>query len=76
MADKTDKKTRNCLTLQEKILIYAYKEDHPQASYETIASYFTELWNKKIDKSMAFRYYKTIKAGWSFLVISDLASGY
>ena len=47
MADKTAKKTRNRLSFEEKTKIHLYRTEHPEASYEKIAVYFSELWEKR-----------------------------
>ena len=41
--------------------MFAYKEEHPDATFTNIAKIFTEKLNKKIHKSMALKNYNKIK---------------
>ena len=43
-----DKKSRTNLPLEDKIAMFVYKEEHPDASFTTIANIFTEKLNKKL----------------------------
>ena len=43
-----DKKSRTKLSLEDKMAMFAYKEEHPDASFTTIANTFTKKLNKKI----------------------------
>ena len=56
-----DKKSRTKLSLEDKMAMFAYKEEHPDASFTTIANIFTEKLNKKIDRTMVFKSYHMIK---------------
>ena len=46
-----DKKSRTKLSLEDKMALFAYKEEHPDASFATITEIFTEKLNKKIDRT-------------------------
>ena len=56
-----DKKSRTKLSIEDKMAMFAYKEEHPDASFTTIAEIFTEKLNKKIDRTMVFKSYRMIK---------------
>ena len=56
-----DKKSRTKLSVEDKMAMFAYKEEHPNASFTKIAEIFTEKLNKKIHKSMALKNYNKIK---------------
>ena len=47
-----DKKSRTKLSVEDKMAMFAYKEEHPNASFTKIAEIFTEKLNKKIHKTM------------------------
>ena len=57
-----DKKSRTKLSVEDKMAMFAYKEEHPDASFTTIANIFTEKLNKKIDRTMVFKSYRMIKS--------------
>ena len=42
-----DKKSRTKLSVEDKMAMFAYKEEHPDASFTKIAEIFTEKLNKK-----------------------------
>ena len=50
-----DKKSRTKLSVEDKMGMFAYKEEHPNASFTKIAEIFTEKLNKKIHKTMALK---------------------
>ena len=56
-----DKQSRTKLSVEDKMAMFAYKEEHPDASFTTIANIFTEKLNKKIDRTMVFKSYRMIK---------------
>ena len=56
-----DKKSRTKLSVEDKMAIFAYKEEHPNTSFSKLAEIFTEKLNKKIHKSMALKNYNKIK---------------
>ena len=41
-----DKKSRTKLSVEDKMAMFAYKEEHPNASFTKIAEIFTEKLNK------------------------------
>ena len=47
-----DKKSRTKLSLEDKMAMFAYKEQHPDASFTIIAEIFTEKMNKKIHRTL------------------------
>ena len=48
-----DKKSRTKLSVEDKMAMFAYKEEHPNASFTKIAEIFTEKLNKKIHRTIA-----------------------
>ena len=50
-----DKKSRTKLSVEDKMAMFAYKEEHPNASFTKIAEIFTEKLNKKIHRTMALK---------------------
>ena len=44
----SDKRSRTKLSVEDKMAMFAYKDEHPDASFATIANTFTEKLNKKI----------------------------
>ena len=56
-----DKKSRTKLSVEDKMAMFAYKEEHPDASFTTIAEIFTENLKKKIDRTMLLKSYRMIK---------------
>ena len=56
-----DKKSRTKLSVEDKMAMFAYKEEHPDASFTKIAEIFTEKLNKKIHRTMALKNYNKIK---------------
>ncbi len=54
-------KKRNPWSLQVKIEIFNRKEAHPDESWTVISNFFTEKWDKKINRSMAFKSFRQIK---------------
>ena len=56
-----DKKSRTKLSLEDKMAMFAYKREHTDASFATIAEIFTEKLNKKIHRTMTFKNYRKIK---------------
>ena len=50
-----DKKSRTKLSKEDKMDMFAYKEEHLDASFNTIAEIFTEKLNKKIHRTMTFK---------------------
>ena len=47
----SDKRSRTKLSVEDKMAMFAYKDEHPDASFATIANTFTEKLNKKIDRT-------------------------
>ena len=64
-----DKKSRTKLSVEDKMAMFAYKEEHPNASFTKIAEIFTEKLNKKINRTMALKNYNKIKKkkAWSLI---------
>ena len=56
-----DKKSRTKLSVEDKMAMFAYKEEHPNASFTKIAEIFTEKLNKKIHRTIALKNYNKIK---------------
>ena len=56
-----DRKSRTKLSVEDKMAMFAYKEEHPNTSFSKLAEIFTEKLNKKIHKSMALKNYNKIK---------------
>ena len=44
----SDKRSRTKLSVEDKMAMFAYKENHPDASFTTIANKFTEKLKKKL----------------------------
>ena len=57
----SDKRSRTKLSVEDKMAMFAYKDEHPDASFATIANTFTEKLNKKIDRTMVFKSYRMIE---------------
>ena len=56
-----DKKSRTKLSVEDKMAMFAYKEEHPNTSFTKIAEIFTEKLNKKIHRTMTLKSYRKIK---------------
>ena len=51
-----DKQSRTKLSVEDKMAMFAYKEEHPNASFTKIAEIFTEKLNKKkVHRTMALK---------------------
>ena len=51
----SEKKTRNMLSLGDKLAMFNFKLEHPESSFATIANIFSERFGKKINKTMVFK---------------------
>ena len=56
-----DKQTRTVLSVEEKLATFNYKQNRPDETFENIGKIFTERWNKRICKKLAFSSYHLIK---------------
>ena len=57
----SEKKTRNMLSLGDKLAMFNFKLEHPESSFATIANIFSERFGKKINKTTVFENYRKIK---------------
>ena len=60
--NKKEQKSRNAVSLKEKLSIYEYKEQNPDESFGAISELFSIKLQKKICRSMVGKYYRQIKA--------------
>ena len=49
-----DKKSRTKLSVEDKMAMFAYKEEHPNTSFSKLAEIFTEKLNKKIHRKWSY----------------------
>ena len=52
---------RTQISLQEKLEIYEYRQRNPAISFNNMAKFFSEKWDKKISKTAVYASYTLIK---------------
>ena len=57
-----EQKSRNAVSLKEKLSIYEYKQQNPDESFGATSELFSIKLQKKICRSMVGKYYRHIKA--------------